>query len=212
MTSVAIGIVAHPSRGAMAHELAERTSAEVLSCDSEGAGEQANHQAALEQLLEYGTEWVVWLEDDAVPCADLRTRLLETLDAAPDGVVSLYLGTGRWAGTAPRQHEQVVRGLIEDADRDGSRWITAGSLWHAVGVAIPRDRVADLLQHLRGSTRPTDEAVSDWCRRHRVAVHYTHPSLVDHRDEPRLVQARERHVPRRAWRFEEATSDLRDSV
>lgn len=206
MTSIAVGVVAHPIRKAMAHELAERTYAEVLTYDNDGVGEQANHQAVLEQLLEYGTDWVVCLEDDALPCADFRTRLIETLDHAPAGVVSLYLGTGRWAGTSPRHHERVVRGLVEDADRHGARWITAEALWHAVGVAIPRERAADLLQHLRGSTHPTDEAITDWCRKRHVTVHYTHPSLVDHRDDPRLVRAREQHVPRRAWRFEEAGS------
>lgn len=212
--TTSVAVVAHPARLTRALRLRDQVQADHVSVDHFGYGEQWNHQEALECLADArpDADWLVLLEDDAIPCRDLRTRLDQALADAPAGIVSLYLGTGRWAGTVPRQHEQVVRGLIEDADRDGSRWITAGSLWHAVGVAIPRDRVADLLRHLRGSTRPTDEAVSDWCRRHRVAVHYTHPSLVDHRDEPRLVQARERHVPRRAWRFEEATSDLRDSV
>src|SRR5690606_24577395 len=133
-----------------------------------------------------------------------RAQLDRALEHAPAGIVSLYLGTGRWAGTAPSQHEPVVRGLVEDADRDGAQWITTGALWHAVGVAIPREHAVSLLQHLRGSPRPTDEAITAWCRQRRVAVHYTHPSLVDHRDERRLVHAREQHVPRRAWRFEEA--------
>lgn len=212
--TTSVAVVAHPARLTRALRLRDQVQADHVSVDELGRGEQWNHQEALEVLARQPeqADWLVLLEDDAIPCSGFRAQLDRALEHAPAGIVSLYLGTGRWAGTVPRQHEQVVRGLIEDADRDGSRWITAGSLWHAVGVAIPREHAAALLRHLRGSTRPTDEAVSDWCRRHRVAVHYTHPSLVDHRDEPRLVQARERHVPRRAWRFEEATSDLRDSV
>lgn len=203
MTSVAIGIVAHPSRRTMADELARDVQADVLCYDHDNAGEQANHQATLEALLEHDTDWAVWLEDDAIPCADFRDQLVETLDDAPDGIASLYLGRGRWAGTSPRHHEPIVRGLIEDADRDGARWITAGSLWHAVGVAIPRKHGAPLLAHLRTTQAPTDEAITAWCRATRTPVHYAWPSQVDHRDGPTVTTHPDRQPRtqgRRAWR------------
>jgi hypothetical protein len=204
--TTSVAVVAHPERLTSALLLRDQVQADHVSVDHFGRGEQWNHQEALEALARQPdqADWLVLLEDDAIPCSGFRAQLDRALEHAPAGIVSLYLGTGRWAGTAPSQHEPVVRGLVEDADRDGAQWITTGALWHAVGVAIPREHAVSLLQHLRGSTRPTDEAITDWCRQRRVAVHYTHPSLVDPRDERRLVHAREQHVPRRAWRFEEA--------
>lgn len=208
MTTTAVGIVAHPDRQHMADVLARGVSAEVLSYDHESAGEQANHQATLEALLEHGTDWVVWLEDDAIPCPAFRTHLAKTLADAPPGIVSLYLGTGRWAGTSPPHHEQVVRGLVEDADRDGAQWITTAALWHAVGVAVRRDQAAQLLAYMRASALPTDEAITAWCRATRTPVHYTWPSLVDHYDGPTVTahpDMQPRAQGRRAWRVADGT-------
>lgn len=203
MTSIAVGIVAHPSRRDMALALAERTVAEEVWFDEDSDGEQATHQATLELVLAYDADWAVLLEDDAVPVPNFRDCLIEALATAPLGIVSLYLGTGRWAGTSPRHHEQVVRGLIEDADQEGARWITTGALWHAVGVAIPRTHAATLLAYLRDTVLPTDEAITAWCRATRTPVHYTWPSLVDHHDGPTVTlhpDGQQRTQERRAWR------------
>lgn len=208
MTSIAVGIVAHPSRQAMADKLARTVQADALSYDHHAAGERANHQSVIETLLEHDTDWVVLLEDDAVPCPDFRTHLVDALTHAPQGVVSLYLGTGRWAGTAPRHHQQVVRGLVEDADQEGARWITTTALWHAVGVAVRREQAASLLAHLHTSTTPTDEAITAWCRATHTPVHYTWPSLVDHHDGPTVTQhpdQQPRTQGRRAWRVHDGT-------
>jgi hypothetical protein len=179
--TTSVAVVAHPERLTSALLLRDQVQADHVSVDHFGRGEQWNHQEALEALARQPdqADWLVLLEDDAIPCSGFRAQLDRALEHAPAGIVSLYLGTGRWAGTAPSQHEPVVRGLVEDADRDGAQWITTGALWHAVGVAIPREHAVSLLQHLRGSTRPTDEAITDWCRQRRVAVHYTHPWVLE---------------------------------
>lgn len=201
--SIAIGIVAHPDRLQQARDLMTWTSANVISLDDKGHGERWNHQNTLAKLLRYRADWYVLLEDDALPGADFHGHLHHYLTTAPSGIVSLYLGTGRWAGTSPPHHERVVRGLIEDADQEGAEWITTGALWHAVGVAIPRTHASSLLAHLRDSPLPTDEAITAWCRATRTPVHYTWPSLVDHHDGPTVTlhpDGQQREQPRRAWR------------
>ncbi|WP_159794481.1 hypothetical protein [Puerhibacterium puerhi] len=201
--SVAIAVVAHPARAAMASDLFDAVAGNVLALDVDGRGEQANHQAALEALLDVDADWLVLLEDDAVPAPRFRTQLAAALADAGDAVVSLYLGTGRWAGTIPAAHEPVVRRLVADADAVGARWITADALWHAVGFAVPRRAARELLAHLRADILPTDQAVTSWCQRTATPVRYTWPSLVDHLDGPTVTQhpdGQPRREARRAWR------------
>lgn len=199
MMQYAIGIVAHPSRSVMAKRLYDTIGADIIGFDNNSFGERWNHTRALEELPR--ADWAVLLEDDAIPCPDFRARLSDALNGAGDAVVSLYLGTGRWAGTNPKTQEQAIRRLIEDADERGNRWIEAIALWHAVGIAIPYQHIAAILHHFGRDAAPTDQAITHWARTYGVPIRYTHPSLVDHADVPRVVHTTDKPVVRRAWAF-----------
>lgn len=203
----AVAVVAHVARQDQAAELLHQVDADLISFDDGTHGERANHARALRWLIEHEQDaaWYVLLEDDAIPCVDFRVELRYRLKRVdPEALVSLYLGTGRWAGTVPSRHEPVVRGLVEKADESGANVIEAKELWHAVGIAVSAQNAMSLLSWLEAAPRrrPTDQAITDWAKHWSVDVLYTHPSLVDHRDDsPRLVGAPEAHVPRRAWKF-----------
>ncbi|GMA26184.1 hypothetical protein GCM10025864_39430 [Luteimicrobium album] len=207
--SLAIGIVAHPDRLEMAWGLAKAVDAELLQFDHDLRGEQANHQAALDRLLFTDADWLLLLEDDAIPCIDFRARVSTWLEGV-DGIASLYLGTGRWAATVPRLHEPVVSRLVAEADAAHADRITSDALWHAVAVAVPLHHARSLHQGITRTHAPTDQAVSMWCKRHGVSVTYAHPSFVDHRDERAAVghQADVAVGPRRAWRFADDVASL----
>lgn len=203
--TAAVAIVAHPARLDDANALSDRVQADYLSLDHESRGERWNHQHALAALIDTDADWLVLLEDDAVPCSDFRDRLDDVLATAPGSLVSLYLGTGRWAGHDHRIHAGVVHRLIARADRDGTGWIRADGMWHAVGIAVRREQAKRLLRHLRSNGQPTDQAISAWCKYTRTPVHYTHPSLVDHADGPTVTDhpdKQPRREARRAWRME----------
>ena len=195
----AIGIVAHPHRAGDALALRDKIRADVVSFDHDGIGGRANHLRVLTTLAGTNVNWAVILEDDALPCRGFHDALGEWLRQAPSPIVSLYLGTGRWAGTVPSQHEPKVQALIDQADTDGSRWILGG-MWHAVGYAIRSDTLEAVIQRVDTSRTPIDQAIGRWAKENAQQVAYTWPSLVDHKDNGRLVDAAERNTTRRAWR------------
>ena len=201
-STVAIGIVAHPARIDDANRLAADVAADVVLVDHDEFGERWNHQQVLAWLIDNTeADWLVVLEDDAIPHPQLRELLPGILDDSPDNrLVSLYLGTGRWAGLRGERADAHVGQLVADADRAGARWVVADSLWHAVAIAVDRIYAGSLLTHLQRDPRPTDRAAGAWAQRCRFPVRYTHPSLVDHRDGPRLVPNGAATVARHAWR------------
>src|SRR5690606_13471785 len=146
---------------------------------------KATHTRALTASADVGAEWVVVLEDDALPCPLSRSELADVLQAATQPVVSLYLGTGRWAGTNPRSRAPRVQALVDAAGHSPSR--TATALWHAVGYAIRADLLPGLLTHLEASTQPVDQAITRHLGK-SARVEYAWPSLVDHADGPTITK------------------------
>lgn len=198
--SYAIGVVAHESREDMAHELSALVDAKVCNMDDGALGCLGNHHAVQHALLKQ-PGWSVVLEDDAYPCNAFYEDLTWVLGHADSPVVSLYLGTGYPANWQPR----IQRALLHDTS-----WIECDRLLHAVGYAIGpeiKHQVAKWLgKCLRvGQPLAPEDAISTWMRHQRTPVLYTNPSLVQHRDGPTTISARERgnfrgsHRPRHAW-------------
>ncbi len=207
-TQIKIAIVAHPARKEQAHTLAKQVNAYTVVMDEQRKGEQWTHQEALlrlcasSELNRFPPIWYILLEDDAIPCKEFTQLANDALKQAPaDCVVSFYLGTGRWAGTVPKQQEPKIQKLIEEADNSGSDWIKASALWHAVGFAVPSCLVSDLLNHLHTDNTPTDQAVTHWMQARHMSCWYTYPSLINHADTTRLVQGKEPPVKRVACKF-----------
>jgi hypothetical protein len=183
--------VAHTARSTQAHNLALATGAAFICEDDGSLGCASNHTKAWWQLALVDTEWVLLLEDDAIPVDDFRTQLEQALAVAPSPVVSLYLGTSR-----PKHWQLFVTQAVQCANQADASWITATHLLHCVGVVVRTELaplMADWCTHL---DQPLDDhPVGD----HMVA--YTWPSLVDHRDDTPVVihpDGQPRDKPRKA--------------
>jgi len=196
---IQIGIVGHVQREQMATDLYNQVDADFLSIDPlDGVGCLANHLAVWQWHADNPAEWLVTLEDDAVPVEDFRRQLAAALAVAPTPIVSLYLGRG-YIGDAQ------LSASVRRAEATGSHWLLAGhQLFHAVGLAVRHELLAPMVADLdrrnhNFRSSPVDHALGQWARRNHHDVAYTVPSLVDHADGPSLVM-RHRRAPRTAWR------------
>lgn len=174
----ALGIVAHTARAEHAQQLAATTNADYLSMDTGTLGCDGNHRKVWQHLAELDTEWSIILEDDAIPCNNWHDNLTQALTLAPTPIVSFYLGTSN-----PTHWQRFIRTAITRAEQHQAAWIVGPALIHAVAYAMRTELIAPFLAH--HTQQPIDQAITTWARgKHQVA--YTHPSMVDHRDEPTL--------------------------
>lgn len=140
------------------------------------------------------THWLV-VQDDAVACRDLVAGVEAALRHVPaDSPVSLYAGR-------VRPFRDAVAHLVGQADRDTS-WLTMTQLHWGVGVVIPVRWIDEMVRwcDTRTDVANYDKRMSRWIQHRRLTVHYTWPSLVDHRESPSLVPGRSARG-RRAYRF-----------
>lgn len=209
--TVAVGVVAHHTRLVKAWDMAQLVQASFLSVDHGAWGSTANHLKVWRHLVtDYLTamdrcprepfagvpQWLVVLEDDAVPCEDFRHQLDAALASAPGDIVGLYLGTG---------YPTAWQDFIKHAELDPAHWTQTHSLLHGVATAIRTELVPSMLEWV-GAQRdqPIDEAITQWARAHAHVVSYTRPSIIDHADWPTLINhpdMEERENPRHAWQF-----------
>jgi GR25 family glycosyltransferase involved in LPS biosynthesis len=201
--SFAIGIVAHHSRIDQAKRLYDEVQADVIEIDDTNRklGCEANHRRVWQALSQIETEWLVVLEDDAMPVSDFRNQLHQALTAAPTPVVSLYLGRQR-----PPRWQDTIAHHTTKADANNAHWITTDTALHAVGLAIRTPHAHQYLEHIkhRNGWYPPDQALGHWARTVGHAIAYTWPSLVDHLDIPTVIaehrDGSERIPGRKAWR------------
>lgn len=120
-----------------------------------GAGDGASHHLVL--------------QDDAIPCAGFRDRVLEAIAARPRHVVTLYT----------HRAQQVAA-----ARASGRAWCWGPDAAYGLAILMPRERVADFLAWERASVRPEyphdDNRLTLWCRSTGEGVWVTCPQLVDH--------------------------------
>lgn len=195
--TLTFGIVAHINRIPMTEDLARQTGATVISYDDGTLGCTRNHLNTWKRLSDDDSEWKVVLEDDAVPVDSFQDQLGQALDAAPTGIVSLYLGRLR-----PPQYQYMIQPAIDRAEASGAHWLVSRQLLHAVGIAVRADLLEDMLNHLDEET-PIDEAINNWVNRKFYRVAYTWPSLIDHADTETLIQhpdGQQREPGRIAWK------------
>lgn len=139
------------------------------------------------------SEWVLLVEDDALPVDDFLHQLDQALTVAPSPVVSLYLGTSR-----PKHWQLFVTQAVQCANQADASWITATHLLHCVGVAVKTELAPLMADWCTNLDQPLDD--------HPVGEHliaYTWPSLCDHRDDTPVVShpdGQPRNQPRIAHR------------
>jgi hypothetical protein len=187
LTSIKIGIVADLRRREQAEQLADKVDATVLCFDDGIAGVTKNHIRTWTRLQQYGAEWLVVLEDDAVPVDDFRYQLTQALINAPTDIVSLYLGTGY-----PKAWQRFIRTALTEARKADANYLVSTHVLHGVGVAIKSSLVDDMLRMVGWMSQdqrtwPVDEQITHWARMRAHRVAYTRPSLVDHMDGESLV-------------------------
>lgn len=188
------------SRLHYASELALTTGADII-VDPVGDGSERsatdNHVRAL-QFADPTADWIVVLEDDAVPIDDFSSVLYNQLsEIENDKIVSLYLGKQR-----PPSIQPTLQRTVESAPEDTS-WLVTRNLYWGVGVCIPGGFVDSISDHVLSSSHPWDSSVGRWALTNSVEVWYSWPSLVDHLDEETTINHADgmgRVSGRRAWR------------
>lgn len=195
-----IGIVAHEKRMGMAYNLFHEVQADYIQVDNGTLGCEGCHRRVWRQTAELAAddEWIIVMEDDALPVDNFRQQAQQALDAVPDNVdvVSFYLGQMR-----PSHWQPFIRQAVAQADSSKACWITSDTTLHAVCVAIRnKDVVAQMLRQTAKYSRPADERISLWCRQFGHNTAYSWPSLVDHRDEDPVITRRQDGLPRERGR------------
>jgi hypothetical protein len=195
---VSTAIVAHSTRKAQAFDLAITLDASI-AYDLGDHGPGANHRRAWQLANTPAADWILIIEDDAIPCPNFHTRLAEALTTAPTPIVSLYLGTGY-----PLHLVDQAAEAMSHAQAQHKPWLTLPTMNHAVAICIRQPLVADMLHHT-DPDQPIDEAIGAWAQSHSVPISYSVPSLVDHRDQPPITAHPDglgRTRPRRAIAFD----------
>lgn len=208
MGELAVGIVAHVSRQESIRRLSNAVRPDVVIPDDGSAGVGANHIAVLTHLLPTAraacADWVVVMEDDALPVDGFRPYATVMLEVAPTPIVSFYLGTGH-----PLQYQDRCAAAV----KSDASWIIHTHLRHAVAYAVHVSLVKELARHMITLTRLSwapDDAISAYAGLNGHSIAYTNPSLVDHDDKlPPVVTGRTfrgrrtggRKYPRRAHNF-----------
>lgn len=193
MRLVDIIVMAHPDRETHALNLAAQLGAYVV-WDDEAQGENATGDRAW-TCRDVLCDWVVVLQDDAIPVPNLRQHLSEGLAKAPRTCVGLYVGT-----SYPRPSRNVAQ-AIQRARDEGASWLEHDDLLWGVGVAVPTEHIEPMLAFVRDSNLPYDRRIGAYFRSVGLPVRYAFPSLVDHRDGPSLLNPVDgpRELPRVAY-------------
>jgi len=133
------------------------------------------------ELHDPEADWHLVLQDDAVVCPDLLAGLEHALtELGPEGLVSAYSGAGR-------PDQKSVHRALGQAERRGYSWLSTWSLNWGVAIIAPVATIPDMLdwcsQPAR-SKRNYDLRIGQYYRDIQGwRTWYTHPSLVDHRDD-----------------------------
>lgn len=134
------------------------------------------------------------LQDDALPCRDFETRLVQAVMEKPDDVISLFVG-----GLSGRTRKDFWQ-----AQKSGARWapVFFREVHHVVALCWPITLVHEFLDWFPTAKIPgpkpplsDDAVIGSWIkstysdRRKRRNVWATVPCLVEHPDDlPSVVQ------------------------
>jgi GR25 family glycosyltransferase involved in LPS biosynthesis len=201
---VKVGIVSHESRMMRATNLFHEIEADQIFTDDGTLGCEGNHRRAWAELARNArvSQWIVVMEDDAIPCEDFNAQVEAALDVCPVDVASFYLGRSR-----PIAWQTFIEPAVARADSEHACWITSDATIHAVCIAIRGPELVEMmLNRTSKHIRPIDQRISFWCRQFGHETAYSWPSLVDHDDDlPSTIVQRadgeEREKGRVAWRF-----------
>lgn len=188
MTNISVAIVGHPDRQNLIDPLSRAVQPDAVVMDVNGIGCGANHLRAMSQAyghaVEHFKDWIVVLEDDAIPVPNFRAQAESALRCAPTRLVSFYLGINH-----PFQYQYGFSRAVKEP----VCWIMHPYMRHAVAYAIGTQYVPSLREHIAPLIETNwapDDSISQYAKETKHLVSYTNPSIVDHLDQPSVIQHR----------------------
>lgn len=175
---ISAAIMAHPKRGKQAGILYKKLKAMpfnqvTLVMDTKN-DEWSTGKVAL-QAYHPGSDWHVVIQDDALLTPNFYENLEGAIKALPmKTLFSLYTGTAR--PLARRVSEAVAKA------KDGD-WLQSHQLYWGVGIVIPADHIAPMLEFVEPIELQYDNKVGEFYCQNGLPVYYCIPSLVNHDDE-----------------------------
>ena len=195
---ISITIMAHPKRRKQAEKLLVQLAGQgFINCYI--TWDQINNEwdtgsRALRRGIDAGGLYHVVIQDDAILPPNFYEHCVNALNAVPQRVlVSLYTGTVR---PLPDRVAHAVKKAAKCS------WLKSNLLYWGVGIAIPTNQIADMLDFVADRTEVYDQRIGWAYMRQALPVYYTNPSLVDH-DEAigSLIGNGYAGVPRKAHNF-----------
>lgn len=189
---VSVGICAHVSRTEMAAELQDQLDGCPVAMDDGSVGGAINHDRAFYLAAQLDSDWVICMEDDALPVEGFYKQASMALTVAPTPVVSLYHG---WI-------QDPDPGTVERI-ATGAHWIMRRALATTVCTCVRRDIFPAFMKAAEEvhPDRPCDmryEIAALATGQERFA--YSCPSLVEHHDGQTVHYTGAVHIPRRAYK------------
>lgn len=189
MTTVSIAVCAHESRRAMAESLAAQLECPI-SMDDGTIGGARNHDETLRLAGGTDADWIIAMEDDALPVPNFHEHAAAALAVSPSPVTSLYFGY------VDRPDAGIVERLKPDI-----HWLSLHALANTVCLAVRRDHLEPLLTE----ASKYGEMCCDM-RYEQAAIKlgitsfaYSNPSLVQHRDGKTVNYTGAPHISRQAY-------------
>ena len=200
---LAVQIMAHPSRSAMAIDLAEQLGLrrwEHITWDRMSDPWETGARA-WRRVAARRADWSMVIQDDTLVCLDLIPAMEAALAHVPQRViVSPFVGMNQ-----PRGYVRQITAAVEQANELGASWMMTGGLMWGVAICVPTVTIPEMVAwgDRMHQWRSYDKRVGQFYKRRNYRTWYTWPSLVDHRDVPSLLaHVNEFHIPERvAHRF-----------
>lgn len=178
MEKISIAVMAHPKRKAQAQalvaELKSYSFSDVaLVMDTKNIEWHTGRRALKRGIGK--ADWHVVIQDDAILTPDFYANIEGAIKALPvKTLFSLYTGTAR--PLSRRVSEAVAKA------KDGD-WLQSHQLYWGVGIVIPADHIAPMLEFVEPIELQYDNKVGEFYCQNGLPVYYCIPSLVNHDDE-----------------------------
>lgn len=178
MAKISIAVMAHPKRKAQAQaliaELKSYSFSDVaLVMDTKNIEWHTGKRALKRGVGK--ADWHVVIQDDAILTPNFYENIEGAINAVPvKTLFSLYTGTSR-------PLERRVTEAVAKA-RDGE-WLQSHQLYWGVGIAIPSDQIAPMLEFVEPIGLQYDNKVGEFYCQNGMPVYYCIPSLVNHDDD-----------------------------
>jgi len=176
--NISITVMAHPKRMEAAEALNDRLVqypfiSNTITWD-EVNEEWHTGKRALQDGIGKG-DWHVVIQDDALLTPNFYENIEGAINALPvKTLFSLYTGTAR-----PLKR-RVSDAVAKAGDGD---WLQANQLFWGVGIVIPSDHIAPMLEFVEPIELQYDNKVGEFYCQNGLPVYYCIPSLVNHDDD-----------------------------